>query len=165
MGENILETVIFKTHLSTPFVPLLASSIRISLSYKHHCCSPLLKGHLLHITQTNRVAQNRVSQGSPRRPRTALKVSDTTRRVSPRSSRAGSPNIVVAGSRPSAAPQAPPLCLCPWATTDPTELCRPNTRVPGNQGRWPLGLGEGEARQVLESPALGWLRPLLSDVT
>lgn len=46
MGENILETVIFKTHLSTPFVPLLASSIRISLSYKHHCCSPLLKGHL-----------------------------------------------------------------------------------------------------------------------
>ena len=37
---------------------------------------------------------------------------------------------------------------------DPTELGQPNTEVPGNQGRCPLGPREWDAHQVLDAPTL-----------
>ena len=53
------------------------------------------------------------------------------------------PNHLVAEGRPFPAPQAPKLCFGSRAPMDPTDLGHPNTQVPGNQGRWPLGLRAG----------------------
>ena len=63
--------------------------------------------------------------------------------------------------RPFPAPQAPKLCLGSFATRDQTQVCHPNTQVPGNQGRCPLRLREWEAHEVLEDPALWFLGFLL----
>ena len=78
---------------------------------------------------------------------------------------AGSQNHLGAEDRSFPAPQAPKLCLWPWAPVDPTELGHPNTQVPGNQGWWLLWLRESEAHQVLEGPALWLLCFLLRDLT
>ena len=56
---------------------------------------------------------------------------------------AGSQIHLVAEGRPFPAPQAPKLCFGSRAPMDPTDLGHPNTQVPGNQGRWPLGLRAG----------------------
>ena len=55
-----------------------------------------------------------------------------------------------------------PLTLGPKG---PTEHGHTNAQVPGNKGRWPLGLREWEAHQVLEHSDICYLGFLLRVLT